>query len=389
MATKITNYQCPACMGPLHFKSDSGKLECDYCGSIFTVSEIETMYAQQNTQAAQAAQAADASQTTQTVEEEWTPEGEWDVSEAGGDWGADAGSLRVYNCPSCGAELLCEETTAATSCPYCGNPSIIPGQLSGSKKPDYIIPFRLDKNAAIAALKDHYRGKPFLPKQFSRENHLEEIKGVYVPFWLFDARADGDITFHATRVHTRRAGDYEETITDHFRVRRAGSAEFRRIPVDGSSQMPDDHMDSIEPFDYGELQPFSLSYLPGYLADKYDVTAEESEARADERCSASIRDILRSDVHGYATVTPGKADVILQRGQVKYALLPVWMLNTRWQDRNYLFAMNGQTGKLVGDLPVSKGKFWGALAGITALGTVLFHFLGVGSFVWSLLSEFL
>ena len=264
MATQITNYQCPACMGPLHFSSASGKLECEYYGSVFAPAEIEAMYAEQNASAQAASEAAAAQQAQQAQQAD--DDGAWDLSGAGSAW--DGEGLRAYNCPSCGAELLCDETTAATSCPYCGNPTVIPGQLGGILKPDYIIPFRQDKAAAIEALKKHYRKKPFLPKLFSAQNHIEEIKGIYVPFWLFDATAEGTARFHGTRSHTHREGDYEVTVTEHFNVSRSGFAPFEKIPVDGSTKMPDEHMDSIEPFDYRELTDFSMAYLPGYLADK-------------------------------------------------------------------------------------------------------------------------
>ena len=386
MASQITNYQCPACTGPLHFQSSSGLLECDYCGSTYTPQEIEDLYAEKN-ESAQAASNAAAQAEAEHKDE--ADDGTWDVSGAGGDWGDDLGSMKAYNCPSCGAELICEETTAATSCPYCGNPTILPGQLGGILKPDYIIPFKLDKDAAVAALRRHYRKKPFLPKAFSAENHIQEVKGIYVPFWLFDAVAQGEASFHATRSHTHRQGDYEVTTTEHYNVRRGGTAPFERIPVDGSTQMPDEHMDSIEPFDYGEMVDFSLSYLPGYLADKYDVSAGESAERADKRCRASMEDILRSDVHGYQTVTPTGSSIRLIRGDVKYALLPVWLLNTKWNNKDYLFAMNGQTGKLIGDLPVSKGKYWGTFAAIFAVAMVLLNITGVASFVGDFFSALL
>ena len=128
--------------------------------------------------------------------------------------------------------------------------------------------------------------------------------------------------------------------------------EFARIPVDGSSKMPDDYMDSIEPFDFSELKPFSTAYMPGYLADKYDVSADESESRASVRCESSATQQAMRDVTGYDTVTPTGGDVHTVREGVKYAMMPVWMLSTKWKDQNYLFAMNAQTGKLVGDLPV-------------------------------------
>jgi hypothetical protein len=255
-------------------------------------------------------------------------------------------------------------TTAATSCPYCGNPTVVPGRFSGTLRPNYIIPFKMDKEAAIVALRHHYRGKPFLPGSFRKDNHLQEIKGIYVPFWLFDGEADADITFHTTRSHMHREGDYEVTVTEHYDVRRAGKVTFEKIPVDASTKMPDDHMDSIEPYDYTELCPFSTAYLPGYLADKYDVSPEDSARRADERACRSAVACLADTVRGYQTCSPTYQDVALRRGRVQYALLPVWLLNTKWNGKNYLFAMNGQTGRLTGDLPVSRGRFWACFAGI-------------------------
>lgn len=375
MPTQVTNYQCPACTGPLHFVGSSGKLECDYCGSTFDVAEIEALYAEKEQKAAEA-------QKTAEEKQEKAREGagsDWDTSSLDDDWGADAEALKSYSCPSCGAELICDASTAATSCPYCGNPSVVPGQFTGSLKPDFVLPFKLSKDDAIKALKAHYKGKPFLPRTFTAENHLQEIKGVYVPFWMFDGEAEGSAQFEATRSRCYTSGDYEVTETDHFDVFREGSIAFSKVPVDASSKMPDDYMDSIEPFDYADLKPFSTAYLPGFLADKYDVSAEDSHTRADARCEGSLVAALADTAEGYDICTPVSQDVTLHRGKVHYALLPVWMLSTKWKDKNYLFAMNGQTGKLVGDLPTSAGKFWGTFAaiaaGLTAVLSAVYLFL--------------
>ena len=210
MAIQITNYQCPACTGPLHFVGESGRLECDYCGSSFDVTEIEALYAEKEqkaaeaTEAAEAAKAAKATEATENTVDASTvkDDSEWDDSGLNEDWGADREGMRAYSCPSCGAELICDETTAATSCPYCNNPTVVPGQFSGVLKPDYVLPFKLNKEDAIKALKKHYRKKILLPSTFSKANHLEEIKGMYVPFWMYDGKARGSIQFHATQVHT-------------------------------------------------------------------------------------------------------------------------------------------------------------------------------------------
>lgn len=362
----INEYKCPTCTAPLHYVGESGRLECDYCGQSFEVAEVEAFYATQE------------NGPEVPVQEPEKPETDWDLSEMQNDWGEDGAGMKAYICPSCGAELICDETTAATSCPYCGNNTIIPGQFGGVLKPDSVIPFKLDKNAAIAALKQHYSRKFLLPRAFTAGNHLEEVKGVYVPFWLFDSGVDADCRFHGTRSHTHREGEYEVTVTEHYAIRRSGRMEFTNVPADGSSKMPDDYMDSIEPFDYSNMKPFSAAYLPGYLADKYDVDAEACMPRADDRCRNSALEILQRDVIGYETLTPVRSNTNLQRGKVHYALFPVWTLRTKWQDKDYVFMMNGQTGKLVGDLPVSKAKFWGLAAAVAAVLSALSIWSGIG-----------
>lgn len=375
MPTQVTNYQCPACTGPLHFVGASGKLECEYCGASYEVAEIEALYAEKEEKAAAAQQAAEEANAGQNPPSE---DGDaWDTSGFSEDWGTEGDGMRAYSCPSCGAELICDENTAATSCPYCGNPTVVPGQFSGQLRPDFIIPFKLSKEDAVKALKDHYKGKILLPKSFTQENHVQKIQGVYVPFWMFDGEAEGDARYEATRSHTYRSGDYEITETEHYDIYRAGFISFEKIPVDASSKMPDDHMDSIEPYDYQELKPFSTAYLPGFLADKFDVTVEQCRQRADQRCAGTLSATLRDTVTGYHTCTLIHESVSLKRGKVHYALMPVWMLNTKWKGKDFLFAMNGQTGKLVGDLPVSWGRFWGLFAAIAAPLSVLGSLLAI------------
>ena len=379
MASQITNYKCPACTGPLHFVGASGKLECDFCGGKYDVAEIEALYADKEAKAVEATEQANAKaeQNRQKLED-MEAQG-WDTSSLNSDWGAEANGMKAYNCPSCGAELICDASTAATSCPYCGNPTVVPGQFSGALKPDYVLPFKLSKEDAVAALKKHYKGKPFLPKAFTKSNHIEKIQGVYVPFWMFDGRAQGTVEYEGLISHVHTEGDYEVTTTEHYDVRRGGTISFEKVPVDASSKMPDDHMDSIEPFDYTQMQPFSTAYLPGYLADKYDVTVDDSRARADRRSRETLENALRETVTGYGTCVTDRTDIRLHRGKVHYALLPVWMLSTKWNGESFLFAMNGQTGKLVGDLPTDRGRYWGtfgAIAGVVTVAlTVILQFM--------------
>ena len=348
MATQTTNYQCPACTGPLHFDSATGKLSCDYCGSSFEVKEIEALYAGKQEASDAAAEKARKVAPTGPV---------WSEAEAAG--------LTSRSCSSCGAELVCDETTAATTCPYCGNPTVLGGQLSGKLKPEYIIPFKLDRKAALENLTKYYKGKKFLPKAFREHNHIEEIQGVYVPFWLYDARVDARGAYHGEVTESHREGDYVVTNTQHYKIARVGEAEFTKVPVDGSSKMPDTHMDAIEPFDYKEIKPFSTAYLPGFLADRYDEDDKKCAERATRRMENTTHAALRATICGYSEVHPESEDLNVQVKKAHYALLPVWMLHTRWNDKDFLFAMNGQSGKLIGDLPVDPKRVAAWFAGIS------------------------
>ena len=352
MSSQVTNYQCPNCTGPLHYDGGSGQLECDHCSSRFDVAVIEQLYADKEQAAISAGN-----------------EPQWGTSVMSGEWSdEEASRLRAYSCPSCGAELICDESTVATTCPYCANPTVVSKGLAGELKPDYVIPFKLDKNAAVDALKEYYRGKKFLPKSFASNNHIDEIKGVYVPFWLFDAETAATMRFMGTKVTKYTSGDYEVTDTDHYRVVREGNMLFEKVPVDGSSKMPDAHMDAVEPFDYASLTPFSTAYLPGYMADKYDQNAEVCSKRANERITTSTESAFAATTSGYASLTREYSNINLRRGEVKYVLMPVWMLATKWQGQDFLFAMNGQSGKLIGDLPIDKDMYRSWFAKI-ALGT--------------------
>ena len=237
-------------------------------------------------------------------------------------------------------------------------------------RPDMVIPFKLDKKAAKEAYYKHIKGRPLLPKVFRRENHIDEIKGIYVPFWLFDADVAADARYKATKVRTWSDSDYDYTETSYYSVDRSGNMSFVSVPVDGSSRMPDDLMESIEPYKVAEAVEFQTAYLSGYLADKYDVDAQQSTDRARERMKESAQDVLRDTVKGYASVIPENTNVRISGGDAKYALYPVWILNTTWRGKKYIFAMNGQTGRMTGDLPVDNGAYTRWLLGLTAVFSI-------------------
>lgn len=334
---EIQEFKCPNCGGNIEFDISQQKLKCPYCDTIFNIDDIKAY--------------------TDIKKDDVEDSMEW-KSSAGKEWeNSENEFINVYTCNSCGGEIVTDENTAATSCPFCGSSVILTGRLSGDLKPDLVIPFKLDKKYAKEKLKQHINSKKLVPDVFKEENHLDEIKGMYVPFWIFDADADAEARYKATRVHFWSDGDFDYTETSHYSVIRSGEMSFRNVPVDGSSKIEDELMESIEPFDISEAVDFETAYLSGYLADRYDVCEDDSVEKANYRIKNSSEDALYSTVHGYATVIPEYSSVRLKNGSAKYALYPVWMLTSSWNGEKYKFVMNAQTGKFIGDLPMDNKKF--------------------------------
>ncbi len=327
-------HKCFKCGGALQFDVTSQKVKCPYCDTEYEVSDL-------------------------IAEEESNIELKDDVNianNAGSEWDAnEQDSLRVYCCESCGGEVYSDENTSATMCPYCGNAVILKGRLSGTLKPDIVIPFKRSNKDAIDALKEKCKGNILVPKRFVNENELEEIKGLYAPFWIYDADVDAEFKFVGVNERRISTNDEEIIIRDYYSVRRAGNISFEHIPVDGSKKLDDKLMESIEPFYYEDAVDFKTAYLSGYLADKYDVTQEEASPRASERIANETEVAFKETAH-YDSVSTRERGVRIHDTKASYALYPVWLMNTHWNDKKFTFAMNGQTGKIVGNLPISYPK---------------------------------
>ena len=354
--SKVQQYKCPCCDGAIEFDTGLQKMKCPYCRTEF---EMETLLAYDEELS---------KNSPETIQ--------WDT-EAGGQWQeGEAEGLRIYTCEACGGEIVGDETLAATSCPFCGNAVVIMRQFAGDLKPDYVIPFKLDKEAAVKALQKHYQRKRLLPKVFAQQNHIDEVKGIYVPVWLFDGDADANIHYKATKVRHWSDGDYRYTETRFYSVSRCGGLGFHNVPVDGSTKMQDELMESIEPFDFEDAVDFQTAYLAGFFADKYDVDSQQSVVRANERIRKSTEEAFAATVHGYNSVTTTSSNISILNGVAKYALYPVWLLNTTWEGNRYYFAMNGQTGKFAGDLPLDKKAYRRWLFGLAgAMAAVMFLIL--------------
>ncbi len=357
----IQSYKCPSCGAPLTFLDD--KLKCDSCGTELTLEALQQLSAAEEQSATQSSYS-------------------WNDFQPGAYGEEESGNLSDYICPSCGAQITGDDTMGATVCPYCGNATIVKSQFEGTLRPDFVIPFKLDKKAAMSQFESFALKAPFLPDEFKSRKRIEEMTGVYVPFWMFDCDCNASVNYKASKIKHWSDSNYIYTRVDHFKIIRNGTVGFENIPVDGSKKADDAYMEAVEPFNYNEAVDFNTAYLSGYLADKYDVSAEESKFRANERIEESAKQIFRSTVNGsYEAVTPENAFINFSDGKIRYALLPVWMLNIKYESKNYNFAINGQTGKTVGEFPISKkkrnayfAKVWGIAAAIGAVIVTVYQF---------------
>lgn len=335
--SKVADNKCPGCGANIKFNPITQRWDCEYCGSSYNIEEFEKI------------QAKEAKKETDN----------------------EKINIDEYNCPNCGAVVITDENTVATHCIYCGNTTIIKNRLQGEFKPDKIIPFKTQKQDAINAFQKFVEKKWFAPKEFHNKENIEKISGVYIPFWLYDCSSEGNITANATKVRHWTSGSYSYTDTDTYRCIREGNVEFIDLPVDGSTKFDDNIMDSIEPYDYKEFTKFNRSYLSGFLAEKYDLDNNEVYSRAEERMKNTLINNLKTSIHGYTSVVVTDSNVNIDKGQIEYALLPVWMMNIKYKDKMYTFAMNGQTSKMVGNVPIEPKKLIRGSLAMFTLTTIL------------------
>ncbi|MBP5678258.1 MAG: hypothetical protein J6X28_00320 [Bacilli bacterium] len=324
--------KCPSCTASIKFNPTLGKFKCEYCGSVFTLEELKKYKNNASTD-----------EKNKPIEEQ-----------VGVD---DYDGYISYKCESCGAEIVADEQTASTFCIYCGNTAILKSKLSGKFTPSRIIPFKNDKDLAVETFKKLRKGKPLMPREFTSVKNIERIRGIYIPFWLYDVNVSGDIKMKGKIVTTWIAGEMHYTKTDTYDVIRGGNMDYHSIPVDGSSRFDNDTMNTLEPFHFEELVPYNHAYLSGFYAEKYDEEGQTSFDEAGKRALNSTRIALESDPKRYTSKTIVSNQLVATQKKREYVLLPVWMVNVKFNNKMHLFAMNGQTGEFVGDIPLDGKRF--------------------------------
>lgn len=342
--------KCPSCGGKVIFEPSIGKWKCEYCKSEF---ELEALQKNENN--------IGSKKNNEDVKDDSYNE------------------YVEYHCKNCGAKIIADENTASTFCVYCGNTAVLKSKLSGKFAPSRIIPFKKTKEQAIEAFKSLYKGRPLMPKFFNDPKNIEKISGVYIPFWLFSFKNNVNYEGSAKKITTWVVGDTHYTKTDTYKVERNIDMDFDGVPVDGSTRFADDIMNTIEPFNYKEMVKYNHAYLSGFLAEKYDVESDVSKEIAISRVHNSVDKVINDSLVGYSIKTKKVCEYKDDNTKTEYVLLPVWMVNVKYSDKYYTFAMNAQTGEFVGNIPIDKKKaiimFASIFAGVTILVIIISYLI--------------
>lgn len=335
-------YSCKNCGAELFFDPKTGKLHCDYCGFDYDPSEYDMTPSEE----------ASSDQTIPQFQEAETADpAEAASSQTATDDSVSTDDLVVYQCPNCGAEVITSQKTVATTCVYCNRAITLTGNVKGEFRPDYVLPFKKDRKDVENAYRALCRQSILTPRLFSRESTVQKIKGMYVPYWLYSFNGSASVNVRAERIRVYRSGDDEVTETSRYRIHEEGDGFFDRIPADAMKEMDNIMMDSIEPFDFSELQKFNPAFLTGFYTQQWDDSAADNEPRAKGRAKHALSDEVMSRIGTYTTRTIESEQYKWSGQRVEQVMIPVWMMYTEYKGKKYVFGMNGQTGKMMGTIP--------------------------------------
>lgn len=290
---------------------------------------------------------------------------------------------KEYHCKNCGAVILTDADTTATTCSFCGAGVVLADRLSGILAPAKVIPFTISKEEARQAFRTWCKKGLLTPKKFMEANRIKGITGMYVPFWLYDLNSKVQVHATGTKVREYTRGDYIYTETKYYDVYRNINLDYHKVPVDASEKMNDKIMDRLEPYNYAELKDFKTPYLAGYIAEKYNYDDKELLPRVKSKVSGFVESYISSTMGGYSSVSYQSKQIDTKKKHSDYVLFPIWMFYYDYNKEEHIFAMNGQTGKIVGKPPLSYAKaagWFSGIAGSTFITLKIISFIMGGGF---------
>lgn len=338
----MRKYNCPVCTAELYWDSSAGCLKCQYCDSEYQPSDLEPQNESQN-----------------NVQEKPHEEEQREANEQ--DRATDlseSADLVVYECSHCGAEVITARSTIATTCAFCGRAISMTNKLVGDFKPDSVIPFLIDEEKAKEIYKDYCKQAVLSPKEFKEKSQIDKMKGIFVPVWLHSFQIDANACLNCENVTSSRRGDDKIVAHHMFRVEMKTSGAFESIPADGLKKLDNNLMNALEPYDYSKLSDFNPAYMAGFYAEEYDEDKDKTIVYAKERANSAMKKNIVDNAGTYAVKVIDTYNESCSGEKSKYTMIPVWLMNVTYKNEDYQLAINGETGKIAGKLPVSKKKFF-------------------------------
>lgn len=316
---------CPNCGGNLKFEISSQNLACDHCHSQFDPYAFDSK--------------------TSDAEEEKSYESNYEVT--------------VFTCPQCGGEILSTDNAAAGFCSFCGASTILYSRISHEKRPNFIIPFKKTKEDCKQAYSAKMRHAIFAPKELKDPKYIDSFRGIYMPYWAFYLTQKGDFSLPAHKEYRR--GDY--IITDHYSLNGHVDAYYKGLSYDASSSFSDNISEQLAPYDVKGMKAFTPAYLSGFYADTADVDAYIYQPDAEDMIYEQTEKEVKK-VPAFHSYTMGDNGTTFKTGifspkveSIDSAMFPVWFMSYRKNDRVAYVTVNGQTGKVVADIPVDPKKY--------------------------------
>ena len=349
----MQKYNCKNCGAELYWDSNASCLKCEYCDAEYQPSDFDVG-------------STDTEGDIQAKQVE--PEKADEYAKATDD--SDSIELVVYKCNHCSAEIVTAKSTIATTCAYCGRAISITEKLVDDFKPDAVIPFLFDETKAKEAYKKYIHSSCLTPKDFGKDSVIKKMKGVYVPFWLHSFKNRTDAVVYGENVVSHRRGN-DKVIEHHmYHITVDASGTFTNIPTDALKNLDNGLMDALEPFDYSKLEAFNPAFMAGFYAEEYNEDENVTISRATGRAKKTMLSQIEHAAGVYGIKHIKSSNESITERESRYTMLPVWLLHVEYKNKEYMFAINGETGKIVGKLPISAGKLLSVIAG-TFVGSYL------------------
>jgi len=345
------NYRCPGCGNTVEFFPETGKMYCAYCGNTVDVKEL----AEKENKKAEQKEDHEKVTEAEKLKERKRP----------------TIQMQILHCKSCGAELAVNDVEASSFCAYCGQATVVLDRVDEYLRPDYVMPFSVTKDQAESTIRAKISSGFYVPDEI-KHFEIEKLRGIYVPFWLYDVYY-GDEQYWK---YTVKRGKSSVTRYSY----RLAESEYHQMTLDASKNLNDNSSQRLEPYHVEGLREFEPMYLSGFYADRFDVGLDDTRGLAFSRAKEMFdAEVKRTIQHSGAKMV--YSHPVTKVTDTSYALLPVWFLTFRNEGFPYTVLVNGQTGKMVGAVPCVKAKAWATFvilavllcAVLTPLGAVLMH----------------